>query len=71
MAKNKVVYNGQTIIDLSADTVSSASDIVAGKTGHLRDGSVVTGTLSFSTIYTGSTTPSASLGVNGDIYLQV
>ena len=71
MAKNKVVFNGQTIIDLSTDTVSSASDIVAGKTAHLRDGSVVTGTLSFSTIYTGSTAPSQSLGVNGDIYLQV
>ena len=71
MAKNKVIFNGQTIIDLSTDTVSSAADIVAGKTAHLRDGNVVTGTLSFSTIYTGSTTPAASLGTNGDIYLQV
>lgn len=46
MAKNKVVYNGQTIIDLSQDTVSSAADIVAGKVGHLRDGTQVTGTAS-------------------------
>ena len=30
-----------------------------------------TGTLTFSTIYTGSSTPSSSTGVNGDIYLQI
>lgn len=71
MAKNKVIFNGQTIIDLSTDTVSSASDIASGKVGHLRDGTVVTGTLAFSTIYTGSSAPSSSTGVNGDIYLQV
>lgn len=44
MAKNKVTFNGQTLIDLSTDTVASAADIVSGKVGHLRDGSVVTGT---------------------------
>lgn len=46
MATNKVVFNGNTLIDLSTDTVSSAADIVSGKVGHLRDGSVVTGTAS-------------------------
>lgn len=30
-----------------------------------------TGTLTFSTIYTGSSAPSSSTGVNGDIYLQI
>lgn len=38
--------NGDVLIDLSTDTVSSAADIVSGKVGHLRDGSVVTGTAS-------------------------
>ena len=46
MAKNKVTYAGNVLIDLSTDTVASAADIVAGKIGHLRDGSVVTGTAS-------------------------
>lgn len=41
---NKVTLNGDTLIDLSQDTVSSASDIVAGKVGHLNDGTQVTGT---------------------------
>ena len=43
---NKVVFGGQTVIDLSTDTVTSSDDILAGKVGHLRDGSVVTGTAS-------------------------
>lgn len=44
---NKVQKStGEVLIDLSTDTVSSAADIVSGKVGHLRDGSVVTGTAS-------------------------
>lgn len=46
MAINKVQYGNNTLIDLSQDTVASAADIVSGKVGHLRDGSVVTGTAS-------------------------
>lgn len=71
MAKNKVIFNGQTLIDLSTDTLSTASQLSNGVIAHLRDGSVVTGTLAFSTIYTGGSAPSSSTGVNGDIYLQV
>lgn len=46
MAVNKVMYGNQTLIDLSTDTVASSDDILVGKIGHLRDGSVVTGTAS-------------------------
>lgn len=46
MAINKVVYGSQTLIDLTTDTVASADDILLGKVGHLRDGTVVTGTAS-------------------------
>lgn len=46
MAINKVQYGNTTLIDLSGDTVASAADIVAGKIGHLRDGTQVTGTAS-------------------------
>lgn len=43
--KNKVVLaDGTILIDLTQDTVTSAADIIAGKVGHLADGSVVTGT---------------------------
>lgn len=41
---NKVTANGQTLIDLSQDTVTSAAHIVSGYTGHLADGTQVVGT---------------------------
>lgn len=44
MSISKVSFDGNPLIDLSTDTVASASDILNGKIGHLNDGSVVTGT---------------------------
>lgn len=71
--KNKVVYGNETIIDLSNDTVTDASHIMVGHTGHLANGSRVAGTggSDIQTIYSGSSNPSSSLGNNGDIYLKV
>ena len=43
--KNKVVYNGTTLIDLTADT-AIASDVAAGKYFHLSTGERVAGTAS-------------------------
>lgn len=40
---NKVEVNGNTLIDLSTDTITSAEHIVAGYVGHLANGTVVTG----------------------------
>ena len=52
-------------------TIAGDADLVAGniKSGVQIFG--VTGNLSFITYYTGSSTPSSSLGSNGDIYLKV
>ena len=72
MANNKVVLsNGTTLIDLSEDTLTSASMVQNGITAHLANGTQVTGTLSFVTYYTGTTDPSDSFGNDGDIYLKV
>lgn len=74
MAKNKVVYNGTVLIDLSADTVSSSDHIMSGYVGHLRDGTQVTGTGqgggASQTIYSGESAPASSLGSNGDVYIK-
>lgn len=43
---NKVVVDGVTYLDLSQDTASSANHIRQGYTGHLNDGTQVTGTYS-------------------------
>lgn len=41
--KNKVIYNGTTLIDLTGDT-AVASDVAYGKSFHLATGQTVTGT---------------------------
>lgn len=41
--KNKVIINGTTIIDLTADTITAA-DLASGKTAHDKSGAPITGT---------------------------
>lgn len=43
---NKVIYGGDTLIDLTSDTVT-ASDVLTGKTAHDKSGAVITGTCDF------------------------
>lgn len=43
MAKNKIIYGGQVLIDLTADTVS-ADKLAEGITAHDKSGAVITGT---------------------------
>lgn len=49
---------------------AAAGDVVSGKTIVSSTGSTVNGTLVIQHYYTGSSTPSSSMGVNGDIYLK-
>lgn len=46
MAVNKVQYGGNTLIDLTADTLSSPSQLAQGITAHDRTGAIITGTAS-------------------------
>ena len=59
-----------TFTDVS-DTTATAGDVASGKLFCAAAGTITAGTLTFSTIHTGSSAPSSSLGVDGDIYLQV
>ena len=43
MAINKVIYGGNTLIDLTADTVIAAA-LLEGYTAHDRSGAAITGT---------------------------
>ena len=43
---NKVIYGGNTLIDLTSDTVT-ASDILTGVTAHDKSGAIITGTCSY------------------------
>lgn len=69
MGVSKFVYDGATKFDLTADTVA-ADKLLEGVTAHNAAGNKVTGTVVIQRYYTGSTEPSASLGNDGDIYLQ-
>lgn len=70
MAANHVIINGVTRIDLRSDTVASGS-MLSGVTAHNKAGESITGSLVLKTYYSGTTTPSSSLGNDGDIYLKV
>lgn len=70
MAYNKVIYGGNTLIDLTSDTVT-ADKIVNGETAHNNAGTQIVGTLVIHNYYTGSSAPSSSLGSDGDLYLQI
>ena len=43
MAKNKIVYGSEVLIDLTADTVT-ADKLASGITAHGKNGDAVTGT---------------------------
>lgn len=46
MAFNKIIYGGQTLIDLTADTVDP-EDLLAGVTAHDKAGEAITGTCTY------------------------
>lgn len=70
MQTSKVIYNGNILIDLTGDTVTSDT-MINGVTAHNKSGDPIVGTVVINKYYTGSSTPSASLGNNGDLYLKV
>lgn len=46
MAKNKIIYGGETLIDLTGDTATS-SEVLSGYTFHDKTGEQVTGTCDY------------------------
>ena len=67
---NKVVFGNTTLIDTSNVTVTS-DKLVNGYTALDASGALVSGNMVVQHYYTGSSEPDASLGVDGDIYLEM
>lgn len=70
MAINKVEYDGNVLIDIT-DTTATADTVLSGSAFYDKSGTKVQGGVSFISYYTGSSTPSSSLGSDGDIYVQI
>lgn len=64
MAVNKVVYGGETLIDISKDTVTK-DKLLAGFTAHDQDGNPITGECNFDA-YTGDATATADEILSGE-----
>lgn len=45
MAVNKVIYDGETVIDLTGDTLTDAEQLLKGIVAHTKSGNVITGIL--------------------------
>lgn len=63
MAINKVIYGGNTLIDLTGDTIT-ANDLLTGKTAHDKSGAIIEGACTFDSD-TSDDTASASEILNG------
>lgn len=58
--KNKVIYGGQTLIDLTGDDVER-SDVAAGKQFHLPTGEITTGTSTYDADTTDATASASEI----------
>lgn len=54
----------------TSDANATVSDIVTNKTAYV-NGQKLTGSLVINKYYTGSGSPSSSLGIDGDLYLEI
>ena len=60
MAKNKVIYGGTVLIDLTADTITAA-DLAEGVTAHDKSGEIITGTNTYDSDTSGDTAAVAEI----------
>lgn len=58
--KNKIIYGGKTLIDLTSDTITAA-DLASGKTAHDKSGAIITGTNTYDSDTSGDTANAAEI----------
>lgn len=66
---NKVIYGGETLIDLTGDT-AEASDVLAGKKFHDKTGAPVTGTCAFDSDTSDATAVAAEILATKTAYVN-
>lgn len=70
MAVNKVNFGGNTLIDLTGDTLDSAEQLLKGIIAHARDGSVITGLMEAGGggVVTGSFTQAETFNIYSKVF---
>lgn len=58
--KSKVIFNGNTLIDLTADTITAA-DLAQGVTAHDKSGAIITGTNTYDSDTSNDTATAAEI----------
>lgn len=66
---NKVIYGGNTLIDLTADT-ATASDVLAAKTFHDKTGAAVTGSCTYDADTSDATASAAEILADKTAYVN-
>lgn len=68
--KNKIVYNGNTLIDLTSDTITAA-DLASGKTAHDKSGAIITGTNTYDSDTSDDTAEAAEILLGREVLTTV
>ena len=68
-AINKIIYNGNTLIDLTSDTVTPAS-LAYGVTAHDKSGAIITGTNDFDSDTTDADALASQILLNKTAYVN-
>ncbi len=70
MAINKVIYGGNTLIDLTTDTLVTADQLLSGVKAHNRAGTVLTGTCAYDADTSDATATAAEILLNKTAYVN-
>lgn len=69
MAINKVIYGGETLLDLTADTVDAAH-LLTGSTAHDKSGTVIEGACTYDSDTSDATAAQAEILLNKTAYVR-
>lgn len=69
MANNKIIYGGQVLIDLTADTIE-ASDVINNKTFHDKSGAIITGNCTYDADTSDANAVASEILINKTAYVS-
>lgn len=68
--KNKVIYGGNVLIDLSTDTLTAASQLMYGVTAHAKSGAPITGSCTYDADTSDADAVAAEILLNKTAYVN-